>query len=208
MKFLRKNQIILYSLVLMLMVAGYFNYTENVEKTSVETSIDIESKTDEKLADIGDATLVSSSDVITQKENSQQNKDEKKASENPKEKEVETNAKVDDYFVKTKLERDTMYSQMIETYEDISSGVNVTEEQKKEIVEKVSEINDIKNKIMISENLLETKGFINTVILINEKSINVIVKAKELKPEEVARIQNVISREMNSKIEDIHISKK
>ena len=195
MKFLRKNQIILYSLVLMLMVAGYFNYTENVKKASVETSIDIESKSDEKLADIGDATLVNSSDIIEEKDKEH-------------EQDIETNTQVDEYFAKTKLERDTMYSETIETYDDILDSTNATEEQKKEVVKEIAKINDIKNKIMISENLLETKGFTNSVILVNEKSVNVVLDAEKLETKQVAQIQNIISREMDSKIEDIHISTK
>ena len=199
MRFLKRNQIIVYSLVLMLMVAGYFNYTENVAKTSVETSVDIESKTDEKLADIGDATLVSSSDVVVENEENKENQEEK---------ELETNSEVDDYFAKSKLERDTMYSEIIDTYENILDSANSTEAQKQSVVEEIAKVNEVKNKIMISENLLETKGFTNTLILVNEKSVNVVVMAKELKAEEVAQIQNVISREMNSEVENIHISTK
>ena len=218
MKVLKKNQIIIYSFVLMLMVAGYFNYTENVKKASVQTSIDIESKTDEKLADIGDATLVSSSDVITkkeekeEKEENQKNKENKENKQNKGEEEnmdnIETNGRVDDYFAKSKLERDTMYSEIVETYENILNSPNSTEEQKQTVVQKVADINDIKNKIMIAENLLETKGFINAVVFVNEKSVNVVVDADKLETNEVAKIQNVISREMNSKVGDIHISTK
>ena len=195
MRILKRNQIIIYSSVLMLMVAGYFNYTENVKKASVETSIDIESKSDEKLADIGDATLVNSSDIIEEKDKEH-------------EQDIETNTQVDEYFAKTKLERDTMYSETIETYDDILDSTNATEEQKKEVVKEIAKINDIKNKIMISENLLETKGFTNSVILVNEKSVNVVLDAEKLETKQVAQIQNIISREMDSKIEDIHISTK
>ena len=67
MKLFKKNQIIIYVIVLMLMTAGYLNYTTNSKKqTSVETSMQLESKDDTKLADIGDATLVNSNDVLTQ----------------------------------------------------------------------------------------------------------------------------------------------
>ena len=62
---------------------------------------------------------------------------------------------------------------------------------------------------MISENLILTKGFENCIILINDSSINVVVKAKEeLKKEDVAKIQNIISREMNTEVQNIHITQK
>ena len=39
-------------------------------------------------------------------------------------------------------------------------------------------------------------------------SISIIVEDEQLSAEEVAQIQNIISREMNAKAEDIHISSK
>ena len=61
---------------------------------------------------------------------------------------------------------------------------------------------------MVSENLLQTKGFENSVIFVNGDSISVIIGASELKKEEVAQIQNIIKREMKASIENIHISTK
>jgi len=61
---------------------------------------------------------------------------------------------------------------------------------------------------MITENLIKTKGFEDLVIFINDSSINVIIKGKSLKPEQVAQVQNIITRELKGKIENIHISTK
>ena len=59
---------------------------------------------------------------------------------------------------------------------------------------------------MICENLIMTKGFDNCVILINENSVNVVVRVKDgLNTEKVAQIQNIISREIGTQIENIHI---
>ena len=48
----------------MLMTAGYLNYTTNQQNDSVETSMKMEAD-DTRVADIGDAKLVNSNDVIT-----------------------------------------------------------------------------------------------------------------------------------------------
>ena len=61
---------------------------------------------------------------------------------------------------------------------------------------------------MIAENLIKNKGFQDLIIFINGDSINIIVKAKELKEEQIAQIQNIISRELKGEIENIHISNK
>ena len=40
----------------------------------------------------------------------------------------------------------------------------------------MNNINKTKNALMISENLIKTKGFKDVIIFVNDKSINVIVK--------------------------------
>ena len=121
---------------------------------------------------------------------------------------VQTNANTtsSEYFTTSKLERDTMYSQMIETYEKVLNSSNALETQKQTATDEITKINNTKNSIMICENLIGTKGFNNNVIFVNGNSITVIIGATELKPEEVAQIQNIIAREMNASIENIHIA--
>lgn len=213
MKFLKKNQIIIYVLALMLMTAGYLNYVSNHKENSVETSMQIESNDDMLLANtnIGDATLVSSQDIIsentaisnTTSEESTNTIDEQNSTE-----QTSSNVKSDDYFAKSKLERDTMYSQMIDTYEKVLNSSNAIETQKQSATQEITKINETKNSIMICENLIKTKGFENNIIFVNGESISVIIGASEIKQEEVAQIQNIIAREMNAEIENIHISTK
>ena len=101
-----------------------------------------------------------------------------------------------------------MYSQMIETYEKVLNSNNSLETQKQTATQEITKINETKNSIMISENLLKTKGFDNNIIFVNGQSISIIVGTQELKQEEVAQIQNIVSREMKAQIENIHISTK
>lgn len=222
MKLFKKNQIIIYVIVLMLMTAGYLNYTTNSEKqTSVETSMQLESKDDTKLADIGDATLVNSNDVATQNTTNEAKttnsvKDEANTNnvileddETSEETALQTSsANNNDYFVKSKMEREAMYSQMIETYEKVLNSTNSIETQRQSATQEIQKINETKNSIMICENLIKTKGFENNIIFVNGESISIIVGVEEIKQEEVAQIQNIIAREMKAKIENIHIATK
>jgi hypothetical protein len=62
---------------------------------------------------------------------------------------------------------------------------------------------------MICENLIKTKGFENNVVFVNSESVSVIIGSKDtLKKEEIAQIQNIISRELKVDVENIHISTK
>ena len=101
-----------------------------------------------------------------------------------------------------------MYSQMLETYEKVINSSNASETQKQSATQEITKINNIKNSIMICENLIKTKGFENSVVFVNGESISVIIGASELSKEQVAQVQNIISREMNAKIENIHIANK
>ena len=219
MKFFKKNQIIIYTIALMLVVAGYLNYTSSDNLNSaVQTSSREEELT--QMANIGDAQLVSSNDVVSDNNvsNNSISTNKNMTSENVINNTVNTSNTVNasatssksdnEYFTTSKLERDTMYSQMLETYENILNSNNSLETQKQSATEEITKINNIKNSIMICENLLKTKSFDNSVIFVNGDSISVVVGKNELTKEEVAQIQNILSREMSAKAENIHISNK
>ena len=226
MKLLKKNQVIIYAIAIMLMAAGYLNYTTNQNGESLETSTQTEESSNMAIANIGDARLVSSNDIVSNETNNTNNTNLNNTSTNNQASNQtsnttenwasgenntqETNAKVedDDYFAKSNLERDTMYSQMLETYQNILNSSNASETQKQSATQEITKINETKNGIMICENLLQTKGFKNSVVFVNGESISVIIGAEEIKQEEVAQIQNIISRELKANIENIHISTK
>lgn len=218
MKILKRNQLIVLVVSLMLITAGYLNFTTNQE--NVETST-IAERTD---TTIGDAEFVSTvphnenkveeSAIVENDENAISNE-----MSNEQENLVETNAteqkqeeskksENDYYFITSKLDRNTMYSETLETYQEMYNNANATAEQKQEALKKINSINNTKNAIMIAENLIIAKGFKNVVIFANEGSISVVIQADELKPEEVAQIQNIVSRELNVGAEIIHISNK
>ena len=231
---LKKNQVIIYVIALMLVTAGYLNYTTNTaEQVSTQTAMEMEANDDMQIADIGDATLVNSEAVsenevventtenvtenisningnATQETNENVTQDTNTIENHTVGTATEANATVttDEYFTKSKLERDTMYSQMIESYEKVLNSSNSLETQKQSATEEIKKINDTKNSIMICENLISTKGFANNIIFVNGDSISVIIGVEQLQQEEVAQIQNIISRELHTEIENIHISTK
>lgn len=277
----------MYAVALMLVAAGYFNYTTFEQKTEETYSEDVQ-VLDKEYANVGDAVLVSSNETentssevnssqVAQdnenwnqvvnnetttsenasKENNTQNsdtkdkesktqdseknnntktgenktqdseqKDDVKAGENKNqsseqnknteenkpqknEETVKTNTNQTDYYASSKLDRNTMYAEMISNYEKIINNSSASEAQKSIATQEISKINNAKNAIMICENLILTKGFENCVVFINDSSVNVVVsKAGGLQADGVAIIQNIISREMKTEINNIHITEK
>ena len=210
MKILKKNQIIILVIALMLVSAGYLNYSANLNEV-------------QKTASIGDAKLVSSNGIVetntqetalveNQNNEIRTNANETALVENNNEQTEETtktNAKIsNEYFSQTRLNRESMYSQMVESYQKILENESIASDQKAIAQTEIKNINDTKNKIMICENLIKTKGIDDVIIFVNDKSISVVVKAENLEEDKIAQIQNIIAREMNTQINDIHISNK
>ncbi len=216
MKILKKNQLAILVIAIMLVTAGYLNYTATYKHNQ-----DLLVSSDEgviNVAEIGDAALVNSGDVISSENSILENNSSNNINNDSKENEDESNndavkvssqtIKDDDYFVSSKLERDTMYSQMIYSYTKILENTSISEEQKAISRQEITKINDIKNAIMISENLIKTKGIQNCIIFVNDQSVSVIVCEEEVSQEKIAQIQNIVSRELKSSIENIHIINK
>ena len=232
----KKNEIVIYAIALMLVTAGYFNYTANIENNSVETYAeetqntlnvvnDIEKEVnaekedntnnievENNIAKKDNNTLHNESSVSqnnTENENVEVSSNEKKDDEEIGDAKLVSSDSVTDYFVSSKLERDTNYADMISTYTKILEDNSVSETQKNNAMKEITKITNTKNAISVCENILSTKGFDNFVVLVNNNSVNVVVKLKnKLTKEKVAQIQNIVSRELNSKIEDIHITEK
>lgn len=234
MKALKKNQIVIFAIALMLITAGYLNYTMQTEQTA-QTSGTINN---EEMAGIGDAKLVSTdlnnaipqnnveqkndvanttnstvnADNKSKTENSVNQSSDVKNQTNTTKETTTTSAKettdTEKYFAESKLERENMYSEMLESYQSILASTNVSAEQKTTSQKEISTINSQKNAIMIAENLIKNKGFKDVVIFVNNDSISVVVRAEKLQESDIAQIQSIVQRELNAKVENIHISNK
>ena len=195
MKF-KKGTAAIYVLALMLVTAGYWAYLSNESKTLETVNLGNQDTTNNVDENLGDATLVNSNEVKEQKQNQEQNQEqEQKTEQEP----------VNDYFQESKLSRDTMYSQTLETYQKMLDNSNVSEEQKAIVTQEITKLNQEKNAIMICENVLSTKGFNKCVMFVNVNSISVVVGKEKIETDEIPQIQNIVSREMNAKVENIHI---
>lgn len=214
MKILKRNQIVVTVIALMLVTAGYLNFAnQNKESNLIPTSSAADS---ELMAGIGDAQLVSANET---KENNQTQNETVENTENVattnKTKEdtasnitQNTSAQEDSYFAQSRLDRDKMYSQMLDNYQKILETNNLSSEEKKTAQEEIKRINNEKNAIMIAENLIKTKGFQDIVIFVNNGNVTGVVQKDKLDEKDIAQIQNIITRELNVKTNKINISGK
>lgn len=196
----KTGTVAIYVLALMLVGLGYWNYV-STESNNIQTVAETQTENSED-ENLGDAQFVSSNDVTLETKSTQSTETSTEIVK------TESTNKSNDYYEESKLQRDTMYSQTLETYKEMLNNSNVSEEQKAIITQEITNVNKEKNAIMVCENLITTKGFSNCVIFVNTDSVSVVVEDDNLKSEEIAQIQNIISREMNAKVENIHIMTK
>lgn len=227
-----RKQMILGVISAVLILTGYLNF-QNITNENMIASLNDNEK-DERLGDVelvSSNSLIVSENIIenkvadeneNQNENQNQNQNENEIEVKSESKMQEENIEViennknviesintnfsDDYFVKTRLDRENMYSKMLESYEKIINNDQITSDQKAIAVQEIDNINKYKNGIMISENLIKNKGFNDVVILINNDSVSVVVKKDMLLETDIVKIQNIIETKLGFKIENISIS--
>lgn len=229
MKIIKKNQVVIFVIALMLVTAGYLNFTnqQNLQQNLLPTGSLADS---EQMAAIGDATLVSANQISEKNNTNESNTitsnteqtntnviDNKNNTIESNSNSTNTNVVAetnnnqntdDHYFIQSKLDRDNMYSQTLENYQKILETDNLKSEEKTKAQEEIKRINTEKNAIMIAENLIKTKGFEDVVLFVNNGNVTGVIKAEKLDEKQIAQIQNIITRELNVKPNKINISNK
>lgn len=230
---LKKNQVVIFVIALMLVTAGYLNFSN--EQNLLPTSSLADS---EQMAAIGDATLVSANQTTANGtmnsagtnvvnsivDNTMQNNSNIQTSGNIQtDVNAQTNSQMPEnqinqthnipqtdnsYYTQSKLDREKMYSQMLENYQKILEADNLSIEEKTNAQEEIKKINNEKNAIMIAENLIKTKGFEEVLLFVNNENVSVVVRTEKLDESQIAQIQNIVTRELNVKVTKINVSVK
>ena len=213
-KVFQKNQIAITALAIMIAVAGYLNFTEQ------NTSSDGTKKTAGSVETI-DTMDISDGDSLI-KEKAKASKDvskslSKNSSENAKETQTDassetidavlTQAQVSEYVAGARMEREQTHSKTKESLDEIINSTSVSEDAKKEAVDKLTELADIMEKESATEQLLASKGFEDAVVSIGEDSVDVVLNYEELSSSDRAQIEDIVTRKTGYSVSQLVISK-
>lgn len=205
------KQLLLMTIALSLILVGYLNHSfDEVENETIEVSSNVNE------LNLGDVQLVNSepenfdsaivsNDDLEESVNNTIIEDE---TINTNGNEENTTITQENYFEESRIERDRMYSEMLETYQNLVNSSETPADQKAIAVQEISNITNMKNGIMISENLIKNKGFEDVVILVNNEIVSVVVKSYTLNQEQISKIQNIVERELSVDVQNINISNK
>lgn len=190
---IKKKEVLLGLLAIFFMIVGFISYNPIANKEYSKIA-DVTNYTETKL---GEATLVSSNEVV------ENVADENQTSENAITEEIQK-----DYFLEARMNRDSIYSESLETYEKLLESSSITNDQKAISQNEISNITNEKKTIQSTESLIKMKGFEDVVIFKNSESVSVVVKSDVLLPEQVAQIQNIVEREFKINGKNINITNK
>lgn len=185
----KRKQIVVLALVLMIVVAGYLQYS--YKKSSISAS-------DSEKGRLGEAVYVDNNDVAQDKQ------DFKKDDKAPKDKAASKQAS--DFFAQAKLDRETVRGKDTDALKAITQDENADKEVKAKAYEQMMKIVENSQKEMRIETLVKKIGFEEVVALFGDDgSLDIVVKSPSLTSAQTAQIADIASRQAKIDIRQIHV---
>lgn len=183
MQVFQRRQIVILSLILMVVVAGYLQYTYNEGDASIVGK-----------GRLGEAVYVDN-DTEVRNINFEEEVNAEKTASNAKE-----------YFARAKLDKEITRSKNTEILNEILESESVDEEMKRTTNEKILTMVSNSEKEMKIETLIKKNGYNDVIALFGEDgSLDLVVKAPELTSAQVAQIADIASRQGDVPMTKIHI---
>lgn len=204
----QKNQVIIAALAVMIVLAGYLNFTTggmNLED-SLASNVTVEDTytedvlfelTEQDLAEIEVADEEDMEDVETEETSGPENVGEA----------VLTSAVIAQNFsAQAKLNREQVRSKNKEALIEVINNANVGDDLKQTAMEDLMDMTNRSEMEIAAENLLTAKGFENSVVSLTEDSCDVVICRETLTESERAQIEDIISRKTDIGMENVVIS--
>lgn len=238
---IKRNQVIITALVIMVGVAGYLNYLDNnsinneimlnddgeVASLIPNNSLPANSNIDEQIgialneenykkdpgtkqspkSDLKDKNnnLSYSSDSSYDYNSNNFNHTSNRLSNS--EEAVFVNSSLDtSYFVQAKLEREQARSKEKEILDEIINNKNITESKRSECADHKIEIQKRIEKETAAESMIESKGFSEVYVRIDDETVDVVVNKETLSDAEIAQIEDIVKRKTGLSADKIRIS--
>lgn len=207
---IKRNHVIIVALVIMVGVAGYLNYMDN----NLKNDEIILNDNGEIAALVPDENLPANANLNSQiemdfdKKNSKENKFESKNDfeESDNDAIVVNKSMENSYFVQAKLDREQARAKQKEILDEMINNKNLSESKKTECIDNKIEIQKRIEKESAAESLLESKGFDETYVRIDDETVDVVIDKEMLSDAEVAQIEDIVKRKTGFKASQIRIS--
>ncbi len=200
---LKKNQIIITALAIMIAVAGYINYRDLVSKNNKDTKVSNVSlslgETDAQTGDILSNDAEPDDFSVTDPGATVLTGGTTGSS-------TGTSTKQSDFIISAKLDREQVRAANKESLLDIINNSALDEASKSEAVSRMIALTDMAEREAAAELLLEAKGFTDVIVSITDEQADVVVYRASLSDTERAQIEDIIKRKSGVSVENITIS--
>lgn len=221
---LKKNQMMIFALTLMIAVAGYLNFNsgdlavDNPDAmASTEESQDVSDMMYEGAVGNMDDAIVSAnvedtieeasaSDVADANEAEDSTYEDSIDTENIGETILTSGQATANFLVEAKLNREQMRAKSKEILNGIIENDTLSEDAKKDAVAALVKMTENMELEYSAEQQLGVKGFANAIVSISENSVDVTIAKTELTDTEKAQIEDIVVRKTNCKVSDIVIT--
>ena len=191
MKKIKKNQVIITALAIMIAVAGYINYTGNLS--------DIISVKDTKDASSDGVVIDENTGEIV---NNDAEPDDNSLME-PGSVMLTSGSSVSDSIIsEAKLNREQLRAKNKEMLMEIVNNESLDEAAKQAAVNKLADISDTSQK----ELLLEAKGFSNAVVSVTDGNVDVVINSTKLDDTLRAQVEDIVKRKTGVSADKITIN--
>lgn len=214
-KMVKKNQIIITALAVMIAIAGYFSFTSKEVSIIDEEGNTIElskNQTEEAQETMQTATEMDG-DMIAANEGAEGNQDDAEVSAPVNDtigEAVLTNAGAvsvtSDAIVNAKLNREQTRSKSQAMLMELVNNESLDAETKQKAVDELVAMATVMEKESICEQQLLAKGFEETVVLISDSCVDVTVNRAGLTEIEKAQIEDIITRKAGCDVSEIVIN--
>ena len=216
----KKNQIVVVLLVVMIVVAGYLNYRTGDEMPQAYNDEDVtaegvllpeemdgsgdtngfasieeitESVEEGETAEIGETDEIG--DAASAQTQAQLGLEEEREARQPGEAiMVESNAVVPEYFAQAKVERENARAKSQDILYELMAKEDTPEEEKSQAAQKILELQKRIENEAAAEAMIKAKGFDEVYVRIYDECVDVIVDRQEISQQEAAQIQDILTR--------------
>ena len=202
-KILKKNQIIITTLAIMVAIAGYLNYSGRLLNEEADTA-----SSDDSLVLLTDGETVENTytddtaDIVSLDSDVETGSTGTSVGEA-----VLANARTgDNLLAQARLNREQVRAKSKESLLEVINNTNVGEEQKQEAAAVMTNMAEEAEQEAAAELLLEAKGFEDCVVSITDGRADVVVNMEEVDDAQRAQIEDIVKRKTNISGENIVIT--
>lgn len=199
---IKRNQVVVTALAVMIAAAGYLNFQESRGSEGNQTAL--------QLTEEGDVTaLMDYSALPDDVDTSEMALDPITAETTGDGAAVFVSASAgnsDSFFAEAKLDREQSRAKQKDILNEMLDNKNISQEQKDKCTESMMELQQRIEKETAAEAMIESKGFKEAYVRMDDNTVDVVVDKDTLTDAEVAQIEDIVKRKTGMDASKIRIN--